>query len=79
MSDFKNTCNLRGWNENQVAFILQIHDEIIYEVDEKIKDEVGAELKKVMENVLKTHSPKNKYLEVPIVANIKFGKNWGET
>ncbi len=78
MSDFKNTCNLRGWNENQVAFILQIHDEIIYEVDEKIKDEVGSELKKVMENVLQNHTPKSKYLPIPIVANIKFGKNWGE-
>lgn len=79
MSDFKNACNLRGWKENQVAFILQIHDEIIYEVDEKIQDEVGAELKKVMENVLVAHKAKNKYLEVPIEANVKVGKNWGQT
>jgi DNA polymerase-1 len=89
MSDFKKVCVERGWCEEfdaktrekispKVAFILQIHDEIIYEVDEDIKDEVGAELKKVMENVLERHIPKHKYLPVPIVANVKFGQNWGK-
>jgi DNA polymerase-1 len=89
MSDFKKVCIKNGWCEEfdpntrekinpKVSFILQIHDEIIYEINEDIKEKVGAELKRAMESVLENHKPKHKYLPVPIVANIKFGKNWGE-
>lgn len=89
MSDFREVCVEKGWTEEwdektrekispKVAFVLQVHDELIYEVDEDIQKEVGVELKKVMEGVLQKHKPKHKYLPVPIVANIKFGKNWGE-
>lgn len=77
MSDFWEVCRKNKWEES-VKFILQIHDEIIYEIDEDIKDKVAVELKKVMEDVLEKHKPKHKYLPVPIVANIKFGKNWGK-
>jgi len=88
MSDFREVCVEKGWTKEwdektrekispKVAFVLQVHDELIYEVDESIQNEVGAELKKVMENVLEVHKPKHKYLPVPIVANVKFGKNWG--
>jgi DNA polymerase-1 len=89
MSDFREVCVEKGWTEEwdektrekicpKVAFVLQVHDELIYEVDESIKKEVGVELKKVMEGVLQKHKPKHKYLPVPIVANVKLGKNWGE-
>jgi DNA polymerase-1 len=89
MSDFWKVCLEKNWGESfdektkekipaKVAFLLQVHDELIFEVDEEVKDEVGEELKKVMEQVLDKHKPKNTYLKVPLVANIKSGKNWGE-
>lgn len=89
MSDFREVCVSKGWTEEwdektrekispKVAFVLQVHDELIYEVDESMQKEVGIELKRVMEGVLQKHKPKHKYLPVPIVANIKFGKNWGQ-
>jgi len=77
ITDFKKVCVKNNW-ENKVAFLLQIHDELIYEVDEDMKDEVAKELKKVMEGVLTTHKPKNEFLPVPIKVNVKSGYNWGE-
>jgi DNA polymerase-1 len=77
ITDFKKVCVKNKW-DNKVTFLLQIHDELIYEVDEDMKDEVGEVLKEVMESVLKTHKPKNNFLPVPIKVNVKSGYNWGE-
>lgn len=50
--------------------ILQIHDELLFEIpDEKIS-EVSQIVKKIMENVFS--------LKVPLVVDISVGKNWGE-
>ncbi|EKE15616.1 MAG: hypothetical protein ACD_11C00116G0003 [uncultured bacterium] len=50
--------------------ILQIHDEIIFEVREEIAQEFSQQAKKIMENVLT--------LKVPLVVDVKIGENWGE-
>lgn len=78
MVDFDNRCKELGYGLEKVAFLLQIHDEIIFEVDEKMVDVVGKELKEVMENVLESHKPKMDYVKIPLIANLKVGKNWGE-
>jgi len=57
-------------NNERVNMILQIHDEIILEVDEELSDEVGKQVKKIMEGVYR--------LTVPLIADIKTGRNWGE-
>ncbi len=50
--------------------IMQVHDELILEVPEKKIDVLSAAAKKIMENVVS--------LSVPIVVDVRTGKNWGE-
>ncbi|MDX1958836.1 MAG: DNA polymerase I [Leptospiraceae bacterium] len=50
--------------------LLQVHDELVFEVPKKEKETIFAIAKKEMETVLK--------LKVPIVVQGKFGKNWDE-
>ena len=59
--------------KDQVKLILQIHDEVIYEVDEKIVDEVAEQIKKIMEEVVTTEQTSG----VPIVVEHKTGESWG--
>ena len=49
--------------------LLQIHDELIYEVEEKNIEELAKILKSTMENVIE--------LDVPLPVNLKMGKRWG--
>jgi len=58
----------------EVYPVLSVHDEIVYEVKENLVDKVVGEFKKIMEEAI----PEEKTLNVPIVAEAKFGKNWGE-
>jgi DNA polymerase-1 len=57
-------------NDPEVKIILQIHDEIILEVAEHRSLEVAEKVKKIMEKAY--------VLNVPLVADVKIGKNWGE-
>ncbi|MBO4509459.1 MAG: DNA polymerase I [Spirochaetaceae bacterium] len=50
--------------------LLQVHDELIAECDEKDAAAVAAMMKETMENVIK--------LEVPLRVSVEYGKNWGE-
>ncbi|MES2060155.1 MAG: DNA polymerase [Patescibacteria group bacterium] len=60
--------------ENDARLLLQIHDELIYEIKESKIKELSPKIKKIMENVL----DKEKSAGVPIIANSSAGKNWGE-
>ncbi|MEI8360720.1 MAG: DNA polymerase I [bacterium] len=60
----------KNYKEEEVKMLLQVHDELIFEVRDDLVEKVAPEIKKIMENVVK--------LKVPIVADIKSGKNWGE-
>ena len=50
--------------------LLQIHDELIFEVREDKADEFAKEAKSKMENIYK--------LDVPLECSVAIGKNWGE-
>ena len=50
--------------------LLQVHDELIAECDEKDASAVAALMKDTMENIIK--------LEVPLRVSVECGKNWGE-
>ena len=60
--------------ENDVRLILQVHDELVYEVKNSLVNEVVRHFKGLMETVL---SPE-KTFGVPIVVEAQAGKNWGE-
>ncbi len=60
--------------EKQVLLLLQIHDELIYEVPEEGVESLAKDIKKIMENILSEKDGAG----VPIVVNFCFGKNWGE-
>ena len=63
----------KGWRE-RVGLLLQVHDELVYEVDDALVDEAGAAIKEVMESAL----PKGVLGGVPIVAELAKGVNWAE-
>ncbi len=50
--------------------VLQIHDELLFEVSEKDAERFSRKIKNAMENVYK--------LSVPLVVDVKIGDNWGE-
>lgn len=52
------------------AMILQVHDELIFDVFEKEQNQLTDIIKRKMENAVK--------LKVPIEVTIKTGKNWAE-
>ncbi|MFW5771182.1 MAG: DNA polymerase, partial [Spirochaetota bacterium] len=53
------------------ALIMQVHDELVFEVPVEEKDIMGSMVKDAMENALK--------LDVPIVVDMGWGKNWAES
>ncbi len=61
-------------DDTDVRLLLQIHDELIYEIKESKVKEVSEKIKSVMENIMDQKMTKG----VPIVANASCGENWGE-
>ena len=57
-------------NDNEVRMLLQIHDEIIWEVKEEKAQTFAKKVEEIMENVY--------HLRVPLAADVKIGDNWGE-
>ncbi|KKS45152.1 MAG: polymerase protein [Candidatus Azambacteria bacterium GW2011_GWA1_42_19] len=55
---------------NNVKMLLQVHDELLFEVKEDLVKKIAPEIVKIMESVIK--------LSVPIAAEAKIGNNWGE-
>lgn len=57
-------------NKEDIKMILQVHDELVFEIKEnKVKD-YAKKIKNVMENVVK--------LDVPLEVTGEVGDNWGE-
>lgn len=54
--------------------LLQVHDELVYEIRTSRADVLGAAIKKIMESVL----PSKEARDVPIIVTTKQGTNWGE-
>jgi DNA polymerase-1 len=60
-------------SRQQIKLLLQVHDEVIYECDEDLIEEVSAKIKEIMEGVLSKKEAEG----IDIVANGEVGKNWG--
>lgn len=59
-----------NFKAEEIKMLLQVHDELIFEVREDLVEQTAQAIKKIMEGVIK--------LKVPVVAEIKSGPNWGE-
>jgi len=57
-------------NDTQVHMVLQIHDELIFELPEDRIEKVQPLVHDIMENIIQ--------LSIPLRVNIEIGKNWGE-
>ncbi len=60
--------------ELKAKILLQVHDELIFEIDKKEKDTSVEKIKFVMEN---THL-QFKDFQVPLLVDYGFGNNWGD-
>jgi DNA polymerase-1 len=54
----------------EAAMLLQIHDELIFEIKEERVEEVSRRFVHIMENVLE--------LDVPLECSVSVGESWGE-
>jgi len=59
--------------KNKVKMLMQVHDELIFECNKELIDEVSPKIKNIMESILTERQSKG----VPIIANGYSGKNWG--
>lgn len=64
------TNNDKRTANNESRLILQVHDELVFEVPEDEIKQTTEIVRDIMENTVK--------LKVPIIVDIKTGKNWGE-
>src|SRR3989344_5648683 len=53
--------------------LLQVHDELVYEIRNERIDVLSTKIKEIMESVL----PVEKTCDVPIIATMKSGPDWG--
>ena len=63
-----------GWRE-KAALVMQVHDELVYEMDASEAEKIGHAICAVMEEA----APSDKLSDVPILVEIAIGKNWGAT
>ena len=60
---------LQPWQE-KARMILQVHDDLVFEVDEEILPEVIKIVRREMEGAIK--------LSVPLTVDVKVGFNWAD-
>ena len=56
--------------KDQAKMLLQVHDELVFEANEAIADELAVKLQEVMQSVLP--------ISVPLVVEVGKGRNWDE-
>ncbi|WP_428739230.1 DNA polymerase I [Sulfurimonas sp.] len=54
----------------KAKILLQIHDELIFEVDADVADELGKKFQSIMEDIFTLH--------IPLKASLNIGDNWSE-
>jgi DNA polymerase-1 len=59
---------------DDVRLLLQVHDELIYEIKEDKADKLAREFKRIMSEGISDELTGG----VPIIAESKAGLNWGE-
>lgn len=54
--------------------LLQVHDELVFEIEESLVDTLAPRIKEIMENIV----PHKERRGIPFIADGKVGRNWGE-
>ena len=62
--------DLLNGREDEIVMLLQVHDELVFEIAEDKVEEWVKQIKPIMENAIK--------LSVPVIVEAKAGDNWGE-
>lgn len=57
-------------NDEDILMIMQVHDELVFEIKENRVDEYVAKIKSLMEETVE--------LDVPLVVDVGIGNNWDE-
>ncbi|MFZ1988119.1 MAG: DNA polymerase [Minisyncoccia bacterium] len=60
--------------QDDVYLLLQVHDELVYEVRTGVEDAIIPKIKHIMESML----PESETKGVPIIADGKIGPTWGD-
>ena len=61
--------------KNDVRLLLQVHDELVFEVKEKLVQSIAPEIKRMMEEVIDT----KKTAGIVMLTECSAGDNWVET
>ena len=69
-SDLVKMAMLELYDDYKEEMLLQVHDELIFELPEKDVEEHAQTIKEVMENSVS--------LDVKLKVNVSWGKNWSE-
>lgn len=56
--------------DENCSLLLQIHDELIFEIKDEFIDEISKKIQNIMQNVVK--------LEVPLKTSLSIAKKWGD-
>lgn len=72
MVDAQQRIEKEGWQE-KARLLLQVHDELVYEVEAKNAEHIARTLREVMESVVDPALLSG----VPIIADVSLGKDWG--
>lgn len=59
--------------QTDAYLLLQVHDELVYEIRSSRVDDIGLKIKGIMESVL----PARETYEVPVITVMKMGADWG--
>lgn len=58
------------YNDRDIKMLVQVHDELLFEIKDNLVEKVSPEIKKIMENVYQ--------LDVPLTVDVKSGINWSD-
>lgn len=63
---------IAAWIENRddIRMLLQVHDELVFEIDKKSADKVVPKLQEMMATIYQ--------FDVPLVVNVEVGTSWGD-
>ncbi|MBI2669877.1 MAG: DNA polymerase I [Candidatus Yanofskybacteria bacterium] len=56
--------------DNQARLLLQVHDELVFEIKTDLVKRIAPKLQQIMESV--------HHLDVPLIVDVKYGQNWQE-